>query len=319
MVKILSFFKIIFFSFFLSLGIISCKDFIESPVTEKKVFLNAPADSLETNKYQVQFWWDVVEDATAYRLQVVNPDFKNVAILVLDTIIKRNKFNYTLDPGKYQWQVRAENGSSQGLYTSRSFTIYPSTLDKQQVQVNSPLNGFVTNKADIIFNWLPLFGAKNYVLQLDTNNFSNQNKLVLNQTTPAFQYSFSLPKSKTYQWRVRAKNDSDSTQWSPVQSFSFDNTTLDKVILITPIDKQMLPNPVKLKWEAVNGAVKYELRVFKSDQVTPYSSTFPLTLTSTNYTFTSEGFNQNLYWKVRAINQAGNIGLYSNLQSFTVQ
>lgn len=310
---------ILFIGFITMLGIVSCKEFIELPVTEKKIYLNAPVDSLETNKYNLQFWWDFVDDATAYRLQVVNPNFANVSVLVLDTLIKNNKFAYTFAPDKYQWRVRAENGSSKGIYTTRNFTVYESSLRNQQVQQNSPLNGVITKNAEILYSWQPLFGAKSYTIEVDTNNFININQFVVRQSITQNQYIHKLPKSKTYQWRVRAENKSDTSKWSSTQIFGYDGTSLGKVILISPTDNQLTTNRVNLRWNSVSGAVRYELLVFKSDRETLYNSSFPISQTSTNYNFEATSFNEKLYWKVRAIDQAGNEGAYSTLQGFTVQ
>lgn len=128
-----------------------------------------------------------------------------------------------------------------------------------------------------------------------------------------------LSKSKTYQWRVRAQNDSDTSKWSSTQVFGYDGNSPDRVILISPTDNQLTTNKVNLRWNSVNGAVKYELFVFKSDQKTLYNSTFPITLTNTSYNLEATSYNEKLYWKVSAKDQAGNVGEFSNLQGFTVQ
>lgn len=297
----------------------SCKEFIESPVTGKKIFLNAPSESLETNKYNIQFWWDLVDDATAYSLQVVNPDFNAAASLILDTLIKGNKYMHTLDPGKYEWRVRAENASSQGLYTTRSFTIYESSLENQQVQVQAPSNGVISNTATLTFKWLPLYGAKKYILQVDTNNFTSENNLVLNQNTINSEYTLNLQKDKLYQWRVRAENNLELSKWSALQNFTYDTFPPAKVTLVSPSNNQMVGRPVTLRWSSVSGASRYELLVLKSDSTTAYDSTFPLTLSNTAYSLNAGDFNETLYWKVRAKDQAGNVGAYSNIQSFIIQ
>lgn len=312
-------FKGLLIIFSLPLFITSCNEFIESPVTGKKVFLNAPGENLETDKYNLQFWWEFVEDATAYRLQVVQPDFANAASLILDTLVTTNKFSYTLDPGKYEWRVRAENGSSQGFYTSRSFTVFESSLENQRVQVKGPANGVLTNSTAITFKWLSLFGATNYLLQVDTNNFSDEDALVLDQNTRNLEYTLNLNKDKLYQWRVRAEKDAELSKWSALQNFTYDTTPPAQISLVAPANNQVLAKPVNLRWNAVGGATKYELLVLKADAVTAYNATFPMVLNSINYNFNAGDFNETIYWKVRAIDEAGNVGMYSTQQSFIVQ
>src|SRR5215217_1004573 len=105
--------------FYLLLIIIfsGCKEFIEPSIAKRYVVQLAPANSSESTQYNQTFWWEPVEDALKYRLQVANPNFDRTQVLVLDTLVETNKFNYTLEPGTYEWRVRAENGSSETAYT----------------------------------------------------------------------------------------------------------------------------------------------------------------------------------------------------------
>jgi uncharacterized protein YegP (UPF0339 family) len=297
----------------------SCKEFIESPVTDKKVTINAPADGLETNKYSQQFWWDVVEDATAYRLQVVIPSFQNTAGLVLDTLIKDNKFTFTFEPGEYEWRVRAENGSTIGTYTVRKFIVHESSLSNQQVQLQSPSNGFLTNNSQLIFKWLSLFGAEYYLLQVDTNNFIDEAKMVLNQRLTSLEYRLFLTKDAFYQWRIRAGNVTDSAKWSKVQNFTYDANPPGKVLLTSPINDYNGAKPINLRWNSVEGANRYQLTVYKSDSSTPYNNTFPLTINTLMYSFNLGEYGEVIYWSVRALDAVGNLGTESELRRFTVQ
>ncbi|WP_423147914.1 hypothetical protein [Rubrolithibacter danxiaensis] len=297
----------------------SCKEFIESSVKDKKVRLLAPGDSVQTNNYNQTFWWEPVEDASSYRLQIVSPSFDSIVSLVTDTVLNTDKFQFTLEPGTYQWRVRAENGSSQSLYTTRSLTIFSSTIAEQHVQVISPSNNLLTNEADITYRWNKLFGATQYRLQIDTNNFADTTKLLYDQTTVNSEFKVPLSKEKVHQWRVRAENDSLKSRWSAIYRLTFDATPPEKVVLSSPTTNESVTKPVNLKWEAVAGAGKYELIVLKSDSSSVYNATFPKVLTATSFSFNEGTTNEKLYWKVRAIDEAGNKGIFSEVRSFTVQ
>lgn len=302
----------------LCVALYSCSEFIEKDLSDNKVFLTSPSDSLETNKYNQTFWWEPIDNAS-YRLQIASPSFDSIAELVLDTLVKSNKFIYTLEPGEYEWRVRAENSTSQGIYTSRKLTIHLSSIATQKIQLKSPGTGFITNRKDITYSWHGLFGTNVYRLQIDTNNFSDENALVFNSTTPNLEFTVPLTVDKLYQWRVRAENDTDLSKWSPIQTLTLDATPPAKVILSSPSTSQVVSKPVMLQWSSVAGAVKYQLIIYKSDGVTIYNSTFPINLSATNYSFNEGDFNETIYWKVRAIDAAGNIGAYSDVRSFTVQ
>lgn len=311
--------KLISLSLLLIVFYSSCKEFIEPSLTNQQIGLIAPANRNESTNYQQTFWWETHEDALQYRLQIVSPSFGNISQLVIDTVVKNDKFIYTLDPGNYEWRVRAENGSSQTSYTTQIFTIHPASLKDQAVQLVAPSNGLVISNPNIQYEWLKLFGTTQYRLQIDNNNFADENNLVLNQTTPNLIFNHTLTTDGTYQFRVRAENATENSKWSVTRSFTFDNTPPAKVVLTAPTDKQMVSTPVTLTWNAVTDAEKYELTIYKSDRTTVFNSSYPQIVTTNTATFNSGDLGDSLYWRVRAIDKAGNKGAYSELFNFTLQ
>lgn len=294
-----------------------CKEFIEPSISKKQVVLLAPVTGTESIQYAQNFWWEEVEDALKYRLQVVSPNFGNAAKLVLDTLVTTNKFRFTLDPGAYEWRVSAENGSSKTPFTSASFIIYATSIKQQQPQLQAPANGTFTNVSATTFQWLKLFGADKYHLQVDTNNFADEKVLFLDKTIPNLEYNVTFNKDKLYTWRVKALNDTAESKWSAIQNISYDGTPPAKVNLSLPATGAITTSPVALKWDAVPTAVKYQLFVYKSDQKTAYSSIYPVTLTGTSYSFTGD-IRDKVYWQVKAIDAAGNVGAFSDLWNFSL-
>ncbi|WPU95857.1 hypothetical protein SNE25_10040 [Mucilaginibacter sabulilitoris] len=297
----------------------SCKEFIEPSISKRTMQLNAPADHYQSTSYTANFWWEGLEDALYYRLQVVTPTFDSIGSLVQDTLIRGTKFSQTLDPGTYQWRVRAENGSSQTGYTApRELTILASTLTNQTVLLSSPANNTVTTQSAVTFKWGSLYKATRYHLQVDTNSFASESTLVSDQVIPGQQFAFKLPKDQVYQWRVRAENDSSQSKWSAISQLSFDSTPPGNVTLIQPGDNTTLNRPVALSWNKTTSAVTYKLYIYKSDQSTLYD-TFPLSLTVTSYTFNTGNSGDRVYWQVSAVDAAGNEGKASAIRSFTLQ
>lgn len=302
----------------LILALSGCKEFFEPSLEGRKIALLAPVDKLESSTYKQSFWWEGNEDAFAYRLQVVSGRFDSVAALVLDTLIYTDKFSYTLEPGKYQWRVRGENGSSHTDYFLRSIVIHPSSLNGQSFQLVAPGNTFVSTDASIRYEWLKLFGATRYRLQLDTNGFADSTKLVLNITTDKLNYTNTLKKEGKYEFRARAENDSQLSKWSEVRYLVFDNSAPGQVVLTSPANKQSVAKPVKLQWNAITDAEKYEVSVFKSDSLTLFTG-YPSLSISTSSNFDAGEANERIVWRVRAIDKAGNKGASSNFFSFTLQ
>lgn len=297
----------------------ACKEFIEPSLEARHIRLLGPADELESNSYGQTFWWESQEDALRYRLQIVSPTFDRVAKLVLDTSVTSDKFIYTLEPGEYQWRVRAENGSSATAYTIRKLTIYPSTLTTQVLQITAPGNGLFTAEPDIRYEWLKLFGATQYRLQVDTNDFADTTKLMLNVITDKLNFVQSIQKDKRYQFRVRAENSSQNSKWSVLRSFTFDATVPEQVLLLAPANKQVVAKPVGLSWKAISDAEKYELVVYKPDSTTLFNAGYPQILSGNAASFNAGNQNDRVVWRVRAIDKSGNKGLFSSYFSFIIQ
>lgn len=298
----------------------ACSEFIEPSINGSKVYLEAPGNNYQSASYTMNFWWDKVDNALSYRLQIVSPRFDSVGYLVIDTLIKKNTFVLTMNPGKYQWRVRAENGSSQSPYSeSRSFDVLYSSIKQQSVLLVSPASGLITNQSPVTLQWTSLYGATKYQLEIDTNNFVNESAVLLNQVYPGLQVNYTFPKDQTYQWRVRAQNDTAQAKWSAINTINYNHTPPGIVTLIAPANKQTLSLPVSLQWNSVSKAVKYKLYVLKSDSTTLYNQNFPLVTTATNYSFNLGATGNHIYWKVTAVDAAGNESLPSVLRSFILQ
>lgn len=298
----------------------ACTDIIEPNISNRPVQLEAPGNNYKSTVYATDFWWDEVEDALTYRLQVVTPKFDSIGGLVLDTVIKKTQFTITLPPGNYQWHVRAQNGSYQTAYSAaRTFTILQSSIKPQKVQLLGPTNNSLTNQNIIAFNWSDLYGATKYQLEIDTNNFINESAVVYNQVTPSLQLNFTFPKDQIYQWRVRAENDTAQALWSSINTITYDHTPPAKVTLVAPDNNQSVSLPVTLQWSSSPTAIKYKLYVLKSDGTSLYNTTFPLSTTNTSYIFNLGSFGEKIFWKVIALDAAGNESAASDLRSFMLQ
>lgn len=298
----------------------SCKDIIEPNISNRLVILEAPGNQYQSTSYNINFWWDAVDDALKYHLQVVTPGFKNIGGLVLDTVVTGNRFSINMQPGTYEWHIMAANGSSQTQFSSPlGFTIVQSSIKQQTVQLSAPGNNALTNQSAVVFQWGSLYGATKYQLEIDTNNFVNESAVIYNQSVPGQQVNFTFPKDNIYQWRVRAQNDTAQAQWSAVNTITYDHTPPAQVGLVAPANSLIVHLPVSLQWGAVASASRYKLYVFKSDSTTTYNSTFPLPLTTTSYNFNAGSSGDRVYWKVAAIDAAGNEGQPSVLRSFVLQ
>lgn len=296
---------------------LACKDFIEPSLENRNVVLVAPAEGSESNKYQVGFWWEPVQDALYYRVQVATPDFSAAVSLVQDTLIEgRSRFETPLEPGRYQWRIRAENGSSSTKYVSAKFIIHESSLNDQKLSVASPSTNYLSNLATVTLEWNRLFGADEYLLQIDTANFENEATLTYNQELSGNQFKYAFPREGIFRWRVRAQNASGSSKWSDIRTMTYDRTPPGVSTPVSPAKGVESSAPVRITWSNVPAAKRYKLFLYKSDGATLYSSAFPLTVSTNAYNFSSGQQGETIYWNVVAVDEAGNEGPASVLTSF---
>jgi hypothetical protein len=297
-----------------------CSDIIEPSISHSTVTLEAPVNQYLSTSYTVNFWWDQVNNSLTYHLQVVTPSFEAPGALVLDTVVKKNTFSFNLNPGNYQWRVLAENGSSQTAFAGpRSFTVAATSIKQQAVQLMAPANNLLTRQATTTFQWGLLYGATKYQVEIDTNNFIDESAVLYNQAVPGQQISFTFPKNQTYQWRVRAENDTAQAQWSAIYQVTYDHTPPAAVTLTAPSDGSVTPVPVTLQWSASAGSSAYKLYIYQSDSKTLYNQNFPLTVNGTSYSFNSGSSGNKFYWTVTAVDAAGNESQAAPLQSFSLQ
>jgi hypothetical protein len=184
--------------------------------------------------------------------------------------------------------------------------VVPSSIAQQTVTLNAPANNAVTNQVKTTFQWSNIYGATKYLIEIDTNNFINENSLVYSQEVPGQQVIFTFAKDQTYQWRVKAENDTVKSQWSAINIITYDHTPPAAVTLSSPANGVTVPLQVTLQWGAVASAVAYKLYVYKSDGTTIYNQNFPMNLTATSYSFSLGTPGDKIFWTVTAVDAAGN-------------
>jgi len=316
----IKFMKFPYAAFIILVGliIVSCKEFLEESIADRQMILLSPGREAQIANYSVDFIWEHMEDALAYRLQVVGPDFRDVNLYYADTVVEDNHFTLSLAPGEYEWRVKGLNGSSESAYTTRSFIVYESDLSKQIVLLNSPGDKHITAKPEINFNWQILYGSTAYRLQIDTNNFTGDSAMY-DQLIETSNMSYTLPKEREYQWRVRAESDTSQSQWSATRSLIYDATSPAAPQPKAPANNASVSSPVTIQWDPVADAESYQLYVYKSDSTTLYSDVYPLSLTETSHSFSAGAVGETLLWRIRAKDQAGNTSDYSPYRSFMIQ
>ncbi|HXD93105.1 MAG TPA: hypothetical protein VNX01_07810 [Bacteroidia bacterium] len=307
----------------------SCKEVFETNLAKSTITILAPADTATLTSSNVTFWWNTVDGALKYNIQIVKPSFNNIQTLLIDSNVTTNKFTYTFNPGSYQWRIRALNGSSNTAYFTRSFKIDSSlNLTTSTVQLTSPANGFTTANFTVSLQWLALPAASTYNLEVQKTVPTVGNIVTTNGIT-APSYSYVFPAYGTYQWRVSAENSNSNSQYS---SWNIINISMPIPTSQAPHDRdttQAGPSFV-LTWSrgsiALNGEVAPagdSIFVYADSTETTLaqvtgSQPNPMFVTTKSYTFTptSPASKQWYSWKVKTIDSLSNQSSFTPIRRF---
>lgn len=296
-----------------ALVVVSCKQVFETNITQKVVNINAPNDNATLTSSSVTFWWEQVDGALKYNIQIAKPSFTNVQTLLLDSNVTVDKFNYSLGPGSYQWRIKATNGSSSTAWFTRSFSVDSSlNLATSSVQLATPANGSSSNTFTVALSWLPLTNATSYNLQVQNQTNGNTNTIsgIYNTT-----YSYPFTAYGTYKWRVWAENANTQSQYS---NWNTINITIPSPSQSTPADRDSSTSPVSFSWTwaAAVTPVGDSIYIYgDSTGTTIVKADYSTTKTYSYATSTKKWYS----WKIRTVDNAGNISGYSALRKFKVK
>jgi hypothetical protein len=314
--------KLIAAVFVIMIGFSACqKDLIVKDITDKNVTALSPPDGYNTPNNSITFWWEEVDGAEKYNVQIVSPSFSNIQQLITDTSVTTDKFTKVLTPGTYQWRVRATNNGGETPWTTRTLTIDTSSnLSYAAVILLSPADSFYTNASSVTLSWASVNNATTY--ELSTSGVSSTSA---NYSTTSAVLSFANEGMVT--WSVRAEN---SFSFSPPSSRKiFIDRTAPLTINLNssyPPTTPAVPADTLFKWTPLSDSYKDVIEIsddgfvsslLKRDTVmTTVSGSRTYPITSTNFTPTT-GITYS--WRIKSIDKAGNVGSYCTAKTFSVQ
>ena len=290
-----------------------CRDVIEKDITDKQVTVNSPANSTQSVIYKQLFWWNLLDGAKYYSIQIVTPSFDSLVSFVADTIVKGNKFYQTLPPGKYQWRIRGENGGYKTNYQTYSLTMNTSSLNLQVLNLIAPVNNTYQNATTggslFTFKWDVLPGATKYLIEIDTISQNFVTPIVKDSTTNAY-YSYSFTKQGDYKWRVMAKDNSgNQTAWTdPYYTGYYTTAPSTPTPLFPATNTTIAPTTVSFSWSTITNAHTYTLYLYRNGADTTIASneSYPVNSPSKSVSVVGATSLSFIYWKVSSTDKAGN-------------
>lgn len=100
-----------------------CEAILVKDISNAQVITLAPTEGVQVAVGTISLRWEVVDEATSYRVQVATPNFDNATQVLLDSSVHTNTIDVTLASGTYQWRVSASNSDYSTEYTTINFTV----------------------------------------------------------------------------------------------------------------------------------------------------------------------------------------------------
>ncbi|MDO7869277.1 Ig-like domain-containing protein [Nocardioides jiangxiensis] len=260
--------------------------------------------------------WSRASGAATYDIQVDDDSAFGSPVINTRTTNTRFVADKVLPQRTHWWRVRSVTSSG----TASSWST--AEIDVEAVTVPTPvapLGDVLEPPADVpLLTWQPVAGASGYTVQVDeTDDFISP--LTTADTHLTSYVAGPLPKG-SYFWRVKATRASGVTSaWSAPAAFGVDE--LPAVTITSPADDPDFPvTDVVLQWEPLAGAAYYELQVSTDTDfntlVDPARSTATVTrVYGTRYSPATTYDNNQYYWRVRAVDTAGQPAPWSQIQA----
>ncbi len=296
--------------------IASCKEVIEPNISQKTINVITPKNYDTLLNPTVTFWWDELEGATKYKLQIVRPSFNNIQTLVADTNVSGTQFVKALGAGPHQWRIMAYNNSSSTAYFTRNLFI-DSTLDLSNSTVVplSPAQHAMVYAKNVTFTWQGPLAATSYQLQvMDTATGAIDVNIGIATST----YTKTLTNFSKYKWRVMGESTASGTQ-TPFSAWKTFTLVMKEPTLQSPVHKDSLSAPYVFNWSNRSAYATADSIFISSDslfQTTPVKQDkIVSSATAASYTVSATGVftaGHYYFWRIRSYDAAGGKSAWSN-------
>ena len=237
---------------------------IESYAQGARPVQSEPDSASVCNFRQIVFDWELVPNASDYRLQVTTVS-GSYTDPVIDSsgITSTSQFIVLPDNDQtYYWRVAARFSTSFNYSNEWPFE----TTEGGPVLL-SPANQAQCVDNEVSFTWEPAQSADSYNIQVSSGlNFANLVHDVSNVSGTTTELLLEDGYSNYY-WRVSYNYENGSTncvsEWSEIRQL---RTTVSPPVVTAPVDgEKAIPFNYTIKWENATGATDYDLQVSESN------------------------------------------------------
>lgn len=311
--------KLIFICALIFIVLMACKkDFVVEDITKKSLTIISPANNFVTTTNKITFWWEELKGAEKYNIQIVKPAFSGITQIMTDTSIVNTKYTITLQPGNYQWRIRATNAGGNTEFQTFSLKVdTTSNLSSLTVSPNYPVNGHLTGNKRVSFSWNALNMASTYQIVI----LNSSNGIIKDTTTALTTYTYSFSSQGNYSWKVRALNDYSISQYFSSLTFTIDLTAPVAPVLISPGNGAIITPTNILTWNRLGAPdAKYDSIYVSSDSsftnILSYTKVYTQSITVNQLNNQPPATGLVYWWKLRSIDSVGNRSVFSNQYKF---
>jgi hypothetical protein len=310
--------------------------------------LVSPADgaTMQQPHNPVVLAWQPVSSAKSYQLEVDNdPDFVDAGTATVSTtsyLIQNPQPTST-----FYWRVRAVHAGGAVTRWSATWSYHIPGMPEIDSASVTPLNSPETRVEDVVLDWDPVPGAKDYDVRISSDRNFSPTATVYSATVKSTRYSPPVTyDNDQYWWQVRARdvlgNVRPWTDFAAIPLRQFERHWPDVPVVSYPTGSPQtgptqVGDPFFYQWQPVDHASHYQLQVSTSLEFSP--GTFVSCFTrGTTYTPVLRTPHQSpadcmpapgrtYYWRVRGLDgpnadnfeEQGVIGRWSDIHTFEYQ
>lgn len=295
----------------------ACEFLIEDTGPLDRTLLAMPGNGSSEQDLNPLLVWNDVNGANSYEVQL-STDFMHTNTIFEDTV---NGTSTSVDSPLnkstlYFWRVRSIGAAGTSNWSS-TFRFTTEFGLPDQITLNAPQKDAVNVRPGFEFLWEDVPAADDFDIQVSvTPDFST---LIIDETVSENRYSTTqnLDFLTKYYWRVRGSNNSGTTAWSEVWSFT---TIIEKpeavAVVIFPGDNQnQVPLLADFSWEPSPRASEYTIEISRNRIFSILPVTGSVTEAQFRNTIPLEPA-QVYFWRIRASN-IGGMSEWSDIFTFT--
>ncbi|MBP7497204.1 MAG: hypothetical protein KA792_06045, partial [Bacteroidales bacterium] len=276
-----------------------------------------PANKAENISTFITLRWAPVAGAFYYKVQIDTAKLTDKTPAYSTIITPADSIRYLLFGTKYYWRVKSYSEDKKD--SSKWSDVFSFTVIYKP-ELTTPADTATNIKIPLNLTWKTISGTQNYDYQIDlTPKFNTSFKYessVNGKNNTVSLSSNILEYGKKYYWRVRARHNKSTSDWSNAFSFTTINNITDAPKASSPENNSNgIATTVTFKWHPVANAIKYIFQYSLSNNFNSILSSDTITVNSIEKKELL--FNNKYYWRIKASN-LNNISNWSNIFNFTI-